>query len=216
LRGALGKEDPDMEKMDLRKKFALLYKASAKKPALVEVPALNFLMADGAGDPNPSPSFQKAIQGLYGLSYTLKFGFKMRKGIDWTVMGLEGLWWADDMSAFPAGRKDEWKWTLMIMQPDAVTAAALDEAREELKRRHPEAAGPERVRLERFEEGAAVQILHVGPYGEEGPTIEKLHAFAHESGFTVAGKHHEIYMSDPRRTAPEKLKTILRHPVKKV
>jgi len=204
-----------MEKMDLRKEFAHLYKASAKKPALVDVPAMNFLMADGAGDPNTAPEFQQAIGALYGLSYTLKFGFKVRKGIDWTVMGLEGLWWADDMSALPAGRKDEWKWTLMIMQPDVVTAAALDEARDELKRRRPETAGLERIRLERFAEGLAVQILHVGPYAEEGPTIEKLHAFAHESGCTVAGKHHEIYMSDPRRTAPAKLKTILRHPVRK-
>lgn len=203
-----------MEKMDLRKKFALLYKASAKKPALVEVPALNFLMADGAGDPNPSPSFQKAIQGLYGLSYTLKFGFKMRKGIDWTVMGLEGLWWADDMSAFPAGRKDEWKWTLMIMQPDVVTPELIDEIAARM-REAGKAGALDRMRLEAFEEGLSVQVLHVGPYAGEGATIARMHEFARANGYEPRGRHHEIYLGDPRRSAPEKLRTILRQPVAK-
>jgi hypothetical protein len=216
-----------MEKLDLRKTYAHLYKASAKKPSLVEVPAMNFLMVDGQGDPNTSPEFQSAIDSLYGLSYTLKFGFKMRKGIDWTVMTLEGLWWTDEserlaamtaddeIAAFLAASKGAWKWTLAVMQPDVVTPAALGEAREELQRRHPEKAGLERVRLERFEEGPAAQVLHVGPYTDVGPTTQRLLAFVRENGCAPTGRHHEIYLSDPRRTAPEKLKTILRHPVRR-
>jgi len=122
---------------------------------------------------------------------------------------------AEEIAAFLAASKAMWRWTLAIMQPDVVTPAALEEAREELQRRHPEKTGPQRVRLERLEEGPAVQVLHVGPYAAEGPTIEKLLAFARENGCAFAGKHHEIYLSDPRRTAPEKLKTILRHAVRK-
>ena len=205
-----------MDKIDLRKQFAPLYKTGtkAKEPTLVEVPPMNFLMVDGQGDPNTSPQFKEAIETLYGLSYTLKFGSKMRKGIDWTVMALECLWWADDPAAFHTGDKARWKWTLMIMQPDVVTPAAVEEAREELRgRRRP--AAIDRARLERFDEGLAAQVLHVGPYSEEGPTIERLHAFVEQQGYELAGKHHEIYMSDPRRAKPETWKTILRYAVRK-
>jgi len=201
-----------MDKIDLRKERPDLWKASAKAPTMVDVPAMHFLMVDGEGDPNTSAAFQQAIEALYGLSYTLKFASKMGRGIDWKVMGIEGLWWADDPEAFRAGRKDEWRWTLLIAQPDVVTAEAVEAARETLRQKKNPAA-LDRVRLERFDEGLSAQMLHVGPYSEEGPTIERLHAFIRDEGYDLAGKHHEIYLSDPRRVAPEKLKTILRHPV---
>lgn len=201
-----------MDKIDLRKERPDLWKASAKAPTMVDVPAMHFLMVDGEGDPNTSAAFQQAIEALYGLSYTLKFASKMGRGIDWKVMGIEGLWWADDPEAFRAGRKDEWRWTLLIAQPDVVTAEAVEAARETLRQKKNPAA-LDRVRLERFDEGLSAQMLHVGPYSEEGPTIERLHAFIRDQGYDLAGKHHEIYLSDPRRVAPEKLKTILRYPV---
>jgi len=206
-----------MEKLDLRKQLAPLYKASAKQPALVEVPAMNFLMVDGRGDPNTAPEFQQAIEALYGLSYTLKFALKKRGGVDYGVMGLEGLWWAeggDPAEAFRSGDKARWRWTLLIAQPDFITRAAVEAARQELlaRRPNPAAAG---ARLERFQEGLSAQVLHVGPYAEEAATLDRLHAFIRDKGLQVAGKHHEIYLSDPRRCAPERLKTILRHPVRK-
>jgi len=201
-----------MDKIDLRKERPDLWKASAKAPTMVDVPAMHFLMVDGEGEPNTSAAFQQAIEALYGLSYTLKFASKMGRGIDWKVMGIEGLWWADDPEAFRAGRKDEWRWTLLIAQPDVVTAEAVEAARETLRQKKNPAA-LDRVRLERFDEGLSAQMLHVGPYSEEGPTIERLHAFIRDQGYDLAGKHHEIYLSDPRRVAPEKLKTILRYPV---
>jgi len=208
-----------MEKMDLRKQYAHLYKASARKPALIDVPELNYLMVDGRGHPESNPAFQEAMGALFGISYTLKFHYKMEKGIDWTVMCPEGLWsvpGAKGPADVARSDKSQWRWTLMIMQPDLVTPAALHEARAELVRRHPEQeAAAARVRVERLEEGTAVQMLHVGPYAGERPTVEKMIALAEENGCAIAGLHHEIYLSDPRRTAPAKLKTILRHPLRK-
>ena len=203
-----------MKKIDLRKELAHLWKASAKQASLVEVPAMPFLMVDGRGDPGASPAFQEAVGALYGLAYTLKFALKAEGRADWKVMGLEALWWADDMGAFAAGRRDEWRWTLLIMQPQVVTPAAVEAARERLRERK-DPPGLDRVRFERLDEGLSAQILHVGPYDQEGPTVERLHAFAREAGCELAGKHHEIYLNDPRRTAPAKLKTILRQPVRR-
>lgn len=207
-----------MEKLDLRKKWAPLYKASVREPVLVEVPALDYLMIDGRGDPDTSPAFMQAVEALYGISYTLKFGLKKSEGMDWRVMGLEGLWWAagkDPGEVFRSGDKARWQWTLMVAQPDFVTRAFVKEAREELLARRPTPAA-KLVRLERLEEGLSAQILHVGPYAEEAPTIDLMHAFIHEKGYELAGKHHEIYLSDPRRTKPDRLKTILRQPVRKI
>ena len=206
-----------MEKLDLRKKWAALYKASAQEPALVDVPPMDYLMIDGRGAPDTSPAFQQAIEALYGLSYTLKFGLKKREGLDWRVMGLEGLWWAegdDPGEAFRSGDKTRWQWTLMIAQPDFITRAFVEEAREELLARRPMPAAKQ-VRLARLEEGPSAQILHVGPYAEVVPTIDLMLAFIKEKGYEFNGKHHEIYLSDPRRTKPERLKTIIRQPVKK-
>jgi len=202
-----------MSKLDPKKELKHLYSPSAKEVVFVDVPPMSFLMVDGQGDPNGSQAFQEAIEALYGMSYTLKFMLKKSEKRDYAVMPLEGLWWADDLSDFAKGNKDRWKWTLMIAQPDFVAAEQVAAARAELERKkNPPALS--RLRFERFEEGRAAQILHVGPYSAEGATIERMQRFAAENGCALAGKHHEIYLSDPRRTAPEKLKTVLRQPIR--
>lgn len=201
-----------MAKLDLKKELRHLYQPSAKEVVAVEVPPMNFLMVDGEGDPNRVPEFQEAVEALYGVSYTLKFMLKKSElAADYVVLPLEGLWWTEDMREFSMDNKDMWKWTLMIIQPDLVTADQVAEAIRQLaEKKNPPALG--KLRFERFEEGRAAQILHVGPYDQEPATIEKLHDFITQEGSTPTGKHHEIYLSDPRRTRPERLKTILRQP----
>lgn len=202
-----------MEKIDLKKQLKHLYNPSAGKVEIVAVPAMNFLMVDGQGNPNNSQAFSDAIEALYPVAYTLKFMAK--KGplaIDYGVLPLEALWWADDMSAFATGDKDAWKWTVMIMQPEFISREMVEEAVEEVARKKKPVALP-LVRFESFKEGKAAQILYIGPFADEGPTIEKVHLHIEDSGCRKVGKHHEIYLSDPRRTAPEKLKTIIRQPM---
>lgn len=206
-----------MPTIDLRTQLKQLYQPSAKKFSSVDVPPMNFLMIDGTGNPNTSQDFKEAMEALYGLAYTLKFGVKLgkygKRKYDYPVMALEGLWWMDDMREFSIARKDEWKWTVMIMQPDIITPDLVELARADLiKKKHPVAA-PE-IRFECYAEGLSAQIMYIGPFADEGPTIQRLHAFIHESGHQLHGKHHEIYLSDPRRTAPEKLKTVIRQPMK--
>lgn len=191
-----------------------LYEAS-RSPELVRVPELAFLMIDGHGDPNTTAEYREAIEALYSLSYTLKFGLKQELGLSYRVGPLEGLWWADDMTRFGVDRKADWHWTAMIAQPDVVSADRFERARSEVGRKKGLPA-LERARLARFEEGLAAQILYLGPYSDEGPTIERLHRFIHEAGYTLDGrreKHHELYLGDPRRSAPEKLRTIIRQPI---
>jgi hypothetical protein len=201
-----------MERLDLKKTFKSLYTASARVPALVEVPRLSYLMIDGRGDPNRSPAFQEAVEALFSLSYTLKFLIKKSPGgIDYGVMPLEGLWWAEEMKDFPTGSRDDWQWTLMILQPELVTGQLVGRAREQAAAKK-ELPAIERVRLETSEEGLSAQILHVGPFSEEGPTIARLHRFIEEQGLSLRGKHREIYLSDFRRTEPGRLKTIIRQP----
>lgn len=196
-------------KRDLKREFKALYSAG-REPALVEVPDLPFLMIDGHGDPNTSPAYAAAIQAMYQVAYGLKFTIKRSEGgTDFGVMPLEGLWWVDDMTKFSVADKSDWDWTMMILQPDVVTAELVERVKEAAK--HPSEA-VSRVRLERFEEGEAAQVMYVGPYADEGPTIQQLHAFIEQQGFALRGKHHEIYLGDPRRSAPEKLKTIIRQP----
>lgn len=204
-----------MEKTDFKKTLKHLYRPSAKDFALVEVPAMRFVMVDGFGNPNTAPAYKRAVEWLYSVSYALKFASKKQLERDYGVLPLEGLWWAEDMDAFTAGDKDKWSWTAMIMQPDWITdamfAAAVDKARGKL------GEPPESLRLDTFDEGLSVQIMHIGPYDAEGPTIARLHQqFIPQNGLTENGHHHEIYLSDPRRVAPEKLKTIIRQPVKRV
>jgi hypothetical protein len=206
-----------MSPWDLVKQLKPLYAPSAKHPSIVEVPGLAFLMVDGRGDPNSSEAYQDAIGALYGIAYTLKFALKKDDlERDFKVTPLEGLWWADaerpSMDELQADR-GAWNWTMMIAVPDAVTAAEVAAAVEAAARRRPlPAAG--RLRIERFDEGHAAQIMHIGPYADEAPTIERLHDFAAEQGYELRGRHHEINLGDPRRTAPERLKTVIRHPLR--
>ncbi|BAU53406.1 GyrI-like domain-containing protein [Mucilaginibacter gotjawali] len=204
-----------MKRIDLKKDFAALYKVSANKISLVTVPKLNYLMIDGHGDPNNSVQFQEAVNALFSVSYTLKFMLKKsEQQIDYGVMPLEGLWWTDDMNSFSMENKAAWKWTIMIMQPDFITSPIIEQAKELAAGRK---ALPmlNNLRLESMEEGVCAQLLHIGPYSAEGPNILKLHAFIKENGYKLHGKHREIYLNDMRRTAPEKLKTIIRQPVTK-
>ncbi len=202
-----------MKKIDLKKDLKALYKASAKEVMPVEVPAFRFLMADGIGDPNTSRAYAEAIEALFSVSYTAKF--MVKKGpqeIDYAVMPLEGLWWADDMSVFANNDKAQWQWTVMIMQPDFVADEVIENALADVRQKK-DLPGIDRLRLERFHEGRCAQLLHVGPFSEEGPAITRLHAFI-EAQSSRVGKHHEIYLSDIRRAAPAGWKTILRQPMK--
>lgn len=190
------------------------YKAPAVQPELVDVPTMNFLMIDGHGDPNTSQEYKEAIGALYAMSYSLKFAFKKEIGLDYRVGPLEGLWWADDMARF-GERKTDWSWTMMIAQPDQLTEQRFAAMQQEVgrKKRLP---GLDRIRLDSFHEGLCAQILHVGPFSAEGPTIERLHSFIRERGYGFDGrrqKHHEIYLGDPRRAAPTKWKTVIRQPI---
>jgi len=202
-----------MKKIDYKKKLKHLYGPSSKKIVIVEVPSMNYFMVDGEGGP-AAESYQQAIEALYGLSFTVKFDVKKGVGLDYTVMPLEGLWWAKDITAFSADRKDEWLWKMMIMQPDYVTAKHVNAATKQLReKKNPLAL--DKIRFESYHEGLSVQILHIGPYDDEGPTIAQMHKFIDENGYQLHMKHHEIYLSDPRRSKPEKLKTVLRQPITK-
>ena len=201
-----------MRTVDLRRELPQLYRAAAA-PELVDVPPLDYLMIDGSGDPNTAAAYAEAVQALYSVAYTVRFALKRAPDpVDAPVMPLEGLWWVTDMSTFSAEDKSRWDWTMMIVQSEHVTADVANSARETAARKKGLPA-IERVRLERFAEGRAAQILHVGPYSSEGPTIAALHRFIADSGLALSGKHHEIYLGDPRRTAPERLRTIIRQPV---
>jgi len=202
-----------MKKVDLKKQYKHLLSPSSKEPEIVDVPPLNYLMVDGQGDPNTSQAFHEAMEALYSVAYTLKFMLKKGDaGIDYPVMALEGLWWVDNMAEFGVKSKEEWNWTCMIMQPDFITGEQVQQAVDEVRRKKNPPALP-LLRFESFHEGLSAQIMHIGPYAEEGPTIEKLHSFIKAKGFALRGKHHEIYLGEPRRAVPEKLRTILRQPI---
>ncbi|MRR57833.1 MAG: hypothetical protein EG824_06435 [Deltaproteobacteria bacterium] len=202
-----------MEKIDYLKQLKHLYAPSAKKVEIVDVPEMYFLMIDGEGDPNTSQAFKDAVEALFSLSYTLKFTVKKGEmGVDYGVLPLQALWWSDDPSAFSTGNKAAWKWTVMIMQPEFITPTLVEEAAREVQRKK-KLPSLSLVRFEAFKEGKAAQIMHIGPFSEEGPTIEKVHSFIENSGSRLIGKHHEIYLSDIRRAAPEKWKTIVRQPM---
>lgn len=202
-----------MTKRDFKKELKHLYQPSAKVFSVVEVPPMNFLMIDGHGDPNNNPDFQGGMDALYGMVYTIKFALKPR-GIEFVVPPSEALWWMEDMSEFSLENKSRWDWTMMIMQPEEVTGDIVEEARLELARKKNPPALP-KLRYELYDEGLSAQIMYFGPYADEGPTIARMHDFIHENGYEMNGKHHEIYLSDPRRTAPERLKTVIRQPIKK-
>ena len=201
-----------MDNVDLKKELKNLYSPSAKEVSVVDVPAMNFLLIDGQGSPS-SPQYHEAIEALFSVSYALKFMVKKAQGVDYGVMPLEGLWWVDDMTKFSAERKDEWKWTAMIMQPKYVTEKDVKATIEQTRKKKNLPALP-KLRFESFHEGKAAQIMHVGPFSAEGPNIAKIHDAIRKSGHALSGKHHEIYLNDPSKTAPEKLKTVLRQPMK--
>lgn len=199
-------------KIDPRLELDGLY-AARGEAEIVDVPDLAFLMIDGRGDPNTSKAYRDALEALFTVAYTAKFMVKREPdGINFKVMPLEGLWWSDDGSRADGGSKADWNWRMMIMQPQEVrpeiVAGALEGAR--ARRALP---ALEEVRLEHFEEGPAAQVLYVGPYAGEGDAIAELHSFIEERGYTPRGRHHEIYLRDPRRTAPELLNTIIRQPI---
>ncbi len=202
-----------MEQLDLKKELKHLYHASAKDVAVVDVPAMNFLMVDGEGDPNTSQTYVETIEALFAVSYTVKF--MVRKGelaIDYGVTPLEGLWWADDMTRFSPDDKSNWKWTAMIMQPSFVNADLIERASAEVKKKKNSSAIL-RVRFASWTEGECAQIMHIGPLSEEGPTIKRLHRFIEAGNRQRMGKHHEIYLSDIRKADPKNWKTIIRQPM---
>ncbi|MCI0513561.1 GyrI-like domain-containing protein [candidate division KSB1 bacterium] len=202
-----------MQKIDYKKALKNLYNPGKKAVEIVEVPPMNFLMLDGMGDPNQAPEFQHAVEALFRLAYTLKFMVKKGEhAVDYAVMPLEGLWWLDDMSQFSMLDKSNWQWTLMIQQPQYVTAVLVEKAREEVQRKKSPVALA-KIRFESFTEGKAAQIMHLGPFSAEGPTVEKLHRFIEEIGAQRHGKHHEIYLSDIRKGDPAKWKTVIRQPI---
>jgi hypothetical protein len=217
-----------MTKIDFKKEFKSLYSPSRIEFQVVEVPPMQYLMIDGKGDPNTAKEYQDAIEALYALAYKLKFMSKKALERDYVVPPLEGLWDSPEMvfsltgvededvwvEKFKASNRDSWQWTMMIMQPEWITSEMFEETHEQVRQgKNP--VSLDRMRFERYEEGLCVQILHVGPYAEEAPVLANLHTkYLPENGYTEAGKHHEIYLSDPRKTAPEKLKTVLRQPVR--
>jgi len=218
-------KDSEMKTLDLKKQFKHFYQPSAKKVEIVQIPSLRFAMIDGAiekgSEPGESPSFAEATQALYGISYTLKFMLKKRQTdpIDYPVMALEGLWWVED-GMFDITVKDNWFYTLMILQPEVITPEIFEEARQQVRRKRGDGATLSRLRLADFEEGLCVQTMHIGPYATEPATIDRMREYMQQNGLKDKvgpnGKHHEIYLGDPRKADPAKLKTVLRHPVEKI
>ena len=217
-----------MMKIDLKKEFKHLYRSTTKEFQVLEVPPMQFLMLDGRGDPNTAQEYQDAIEALYAVAYKIKFTSTKILGKDYVVPPLEGLWGSPEMvfsltgitdekawlEQFKTSDRDSWQWTMMILQPDWITTEIFSQA-SEVVRKGKNPASLDKLRLESYHEGLSVQILHIGPYADEGPILAEMHTgFLPENGYMEAGKHHEIYLSDPRKTAPEKLKTILRQPVK--
>ena len=201
-----------MKKIDLKKDLKRLYQPAAKEAVLVDVLGMNFLMVDGQGDPNTSRSYQEAVEALFSVSYAIKFKVKKTLAIDYGVLPLEGLWWADDMARFSVDDKSDWQWTMMIMQPEFISAALVRDTIAEVKKKK-DLPALATLRFEPFAEGKCAQILHIGPFSAEGPTIAKVHAFIAVNG-KLSGKHHEIYLSDIRKADPAKWKTIIRQPLR--
>lgn len=203
-----------MNKVDYKSEFKQFYTAKVSKPTIVQVPKLNFIMIDGKGDPNTSQDYVDAIQTLYPVAYTIKFISKIKYGNDFGVMPLEGLWWTENMADFNPSDKSNWLWTAMIMQPEVITEEIYNQAVQHVReKKTPKLL--DRLRFTSYDEGRAAQVMYVGPYSGEGPTILELHEFIKEHGGTLNDynkHHHEIYLGDPRRADPAKLKTIIRQP----
>jgi hypothetical protein len=201
-----------LHKVDFKKELKQFYNPSTKEVSVVDVPEMNFLLVDGIGAP-ASSQYVEAVSALFSVAYAIKFMIKKGKGVDYGVMPLEGFWWMDDMSKFSADKKDEWKWTAMIMQPKYVTVEDFKAAVEQTKNKKDLLALP-KIRFESYREGSVAQILYIGPFAEEGSAIQKIHSYIKASRHQLSGRHHEIYLNDPSKTAPEKLKTVIRQPMK--
>ncbi len=202
-----------MQKIDFKKEFSC-YKAKARKLEIISVPKMQYLMVDGHGDPNTSEEFKNAILTLYPVAYKLKFASKLELKKDYAVMPLEGLWWAEDMSTFTTARdKSKWDFTLMIMVPDWITKKMFNEAVKKVREKNPPLL-LDKVRLETLMEGQCVQTLHIGSFDDEEEVLFKMHnEFIPANNLKMTQKHHEIYFSDFRKVAHDKLRTLLRQPV---
>ena len=201
-----------MDVFDIKKEHKDLYAPRAGEFVLVDVPQLSFLMVDGHGNPNTAPAYRDAVEALYAVSYAVRFAAKRELGRVHVVGPLEGLWWAENPDVFLTRSKDNWSWTMMIHQPDWITPGLVEAARVAVAKKG-DLPALEHLRFERSTEGVSVQTLHVGSYDDEGPVIQRMHGFAARQGFALRGKHHEIYLGDPRKVEAARLRTVLRQPV---
>ncbi|WP_181785909.1 GyrI-like domain-containing protein [Streptomyces phytophilus] len=203
-------------KYDVKRELKQLYAPKNTDWALVDVPPQRFLAVDGKGDPNTSASYTEAVEALYSVAYTAKFASKRTLGRDFVVGPLEGLWWADRPEVFVTRDKAAWQWRMLISLPEWITDDLVAEARRAALAKKGAAALPALplLRVETLREGTSAQLLHVGPYDDEGPALARLHdEYLAANGLRMTGHHHEVYLSDPRRARPERLKTVLRQPV---
>ncbi len=202
-------------KIDFKSTLKEFYQPSSKEVMIVDIPEMQFLMIDGMGSPGDSKEYQEALAALYPIAFKTKFLSK-EKGKDYVVPPLEGLWWAENMDDFTEGKRDKWKWTMMIMQPDWITQDMIDKAIKITREKKPELSKLLlNLRLEKYREGKSAQIMHIGPYSEEGFTVQKVHDFIVKKSGKFDGhsnKHHEIYLSDPRKADPATMKTVIRQP----
>jgi hypothetical protein len=214
-----------MKKIDLKKEYRALYVPSARRVSLVKVPRLQFLMIDGrieaGAAPGTSPGFEEAMMAMYGIAYTMKFMLKLRpqNPVDYPVMAVEGLWWVED-GVFDITVKDNWYFTLMMLTPKVATSKIFETARDQVRRKRGDSPALGQLRLQGFAEGLCMQTMHIGPYATEPVTVERMRAFAADNGYEdlvgKGAKHHEIYLGDPRKSSPERLKTVLRHPIRRL
>ncbi len=202
-----------MVKLDMKKSLKSCY-VSKKSIQFIEVPKIKYICFQGKGDPSVCQDYQDAMGVLYGLAYTIKFIYKAMEK-DFVVMPLEGNWWSEPGTKFSEISRDEWLWEVMIAVPDYVEESIFDDARIKLKdKKDPK--GLEKATFREIHDGLAAQFLYIGPYSDEGPYIEEMHKYVKDQGYKLRDRHREIYLSDPRRASPEKLKTIIRHPIEEV
>ncbi|MFF4236152.1 GyrI-like domain-containing protein [Actinomadura geliboluensis] len=204
-----------MTRYDIKRELKQCYAPRNRDWALVDVPAQRFIAVDGSGDPNTSADYARAVEALYTVAYTIKFASKRTLDRDFVVGPLEGLWWSDRPEVFTARDKDAWQWRMLISQPDWITEDFIDDAKQTAltKKGLPTIAD---VRYERMHEGLCAQVLHIGPYDDEGPILAELHGeYLAANNLRMTGHHHEVYLGDPRRSAPAKLRTVLRQPVER-